>query len=456
MKRLCWFLLWAFTWGSLKSGEIPVEVRMLNGDLFSGTFRDFDAGYFRVIPAWGGEPLRFHAAYTGGMRVYTESPITRTAPDTRVRFVNGDRISGRLLSLSDRELVLQSWWGGEMRAHREFIESLEILPGEESLIFRGLAPLADWSVLLPQGHEELTEPQRKILLPENSRISRSMPLPESGGVLFEAEISFPSGGTVATLDFFQTTGQTRPAEGISLSLNQNWMHVRMVDGNGRQVWVLREALPLMIPGEPILVAVHLNVRTAEVTVRINEMEYPSFSLYTERALPGRDDLQWVLQPGRESGGMRLHHVEFTRVPGVYAPDLTVEDSSKDLVVFGNGDRMAAGVVSMDTAEVRLTLEGDQRVSVPRDRIRWIRLATRASIHPRRRNRDVTVALAERGDILTLAFTGFDARGISGTSDLWGDIPAIPPGAVREVRFNIYQHLRHDHGNAGMPMFLFER
>ncbi|MCC5844068.1 MAG: hypothetical protein JJU05_07445 [Verrucomicrobia bacterium] len=457
MKRFFLILSGLALCTGLFADGLPVEVRMLNGDVFPGHFRTFDAGYFQVMPEWGGDPLRFHAAYTGRLRFMSGQPIERRTPDTRVRFVNGDRISGRLVELTDRELILDAWWGSRLRANREFVSYLDVLPGEGDLIFRGLSPLSEWSVRMPSGSDGVIEENAvEWLLPENARIARPLPLPDAGGVLFEMEISFPDGVTHANLELFHASARNRPTEGLSLSLNPNWLHVRTLDGNGRQTWVLREPLPPEAAWQRMLISVHLNVETAEATLRINEYESPSFTLHTERPLAGREDLEVAVQAGRDTAGLLLHAVEFSKRSGVYQPEVEIDGASRDVVVFGNGDQMEALLLSMDSEGATLQLEGGQEVRVPRGRIQTARLATRPSIHPRRRDRDVQLHLAERGDRLTLAMASFNYEGISGSSDLWRHIPNIPSGAVRELRLNIYQGVRHDDSYAQPPLFLFER
>ncbi len=444
--------------GGLFAEGVPVEVRMLNGDAFSGEFRELDtAGYFRVLPAWEDGVLRFHAAYTGRLRFLSGHPAEWGMPDTRVHFVNGDRISGRLISLSDAEVVLETGWGSRLRANRPFVKSLEILPGEGGVIFRGMTPLSDWSVRMPPEHEGvLRENAAEWWIPANGRLSRTLPLPDAGGVLLEMEISFPDGTANATVDLFQSPVRNRPLEGVSLSLNPNWLHVRAQDGHGRQNWLLREPLPPEAVRQRLRMSVHLNVETSEVTLQINGMEVPPFTLHTERALPGRTDLELVLLAARDTAGVTVHALEFTKRTGASAPDMGGGDSDRDWVVFGNGDRMEARVLSMDAEGLLLQVDGGREVPVPRARIQAVRLATRPSIHPRRRERDVAVDLVERGDRLTLALSGFSTRSLSGSSDLWREPPELPTGAVRELRLNVYQGMRHDDSHSLPPLYLFER
>lgn len=456
MKWIKCLVVWVLGMGVVFGDGLPVEVRMLNGDLFTGGFQMFDGGYFEVKPGWGGENVRFHAAYTGSIRFSGTQTRREVHPSIRVRFVNGDQLSGRLLALSDEVLEMETLWGRFFTADRAFIKEVEILPGADSLIFTGFSPISDWSVQLPAGSSELASHTDEIFLPENGRISRTLPLPKTGGVLFEIELSFPKGETNTTLELFQHSRRGRPLEGMVLSLNPSWIHVRTVDANGRQNWVLREPLAPEAAHDRIEAVVYLNVQSAEVVLRLNDVEYPPFSLHTDAPLPGRENMELVLQAGRDSGGVDVHHVSFRRYPGVFAPDLSVEDPTRDVVVFRNGDRMEAGVVSMDPGGLSLRLEDQQLVEIPRERVRTVLLGTRPLIHPRRGRRDVEMHLAERGDRLTLALTGLDDGGFTGKSDIWKTLSAIPSGEIRKLRLNIYQNIRYDDRTGGTSLFLFER
>ena len=445
--------------GSLFGEALPVTVHMLNGDVFSGVFHALDsAGTVQVQPAWEDGLLRFHAAYTGRLRFDRVAPARGgIIPDTRFHFVNGDRISGRLVSLSDSDAVLDTGWGSRLRANRDFIERLDMLPGEEGTIFRGMVPRTDWSLRLPpDGGGALTEKVLEGRVPGDARISRRLPLPEAGGVLLEMDVSFPDGNANLYLDLFQSSRDNRLVEGMSLSVNLNWLHLRTVDGNGRQNWVMREPLPPEAAGEWLRIAVHLNLETAEVTLRINGVLFPSFTLHTERPLPGRSDLEFVLQTGRDTGGVTLHTLAFSQRKAVLPPDVTVFEASTDGVVFMNGDHMAARVLSMEPQTLRLELNGGQEVRVPRERVHAVWLNGGGGWFPRRRDRDVQVDLTEWGDRLTLALQAIDSGRLTGESEMWMHPPEMPAEVLREVRFNLYQGVRFDDAPRQPPFFLFER
>lgn len=442
-------------WGPLRADPVNLDIRMLNGDRFSGGFLRFDQGYFHLRPDWGGNPVRFHAAHTGHVRVRGVSDGDLQNAGMRVTFVNGDRVSGNLLEMNDRELRLAPLWGGVLRADRSFVDSLEMLPGEEDRLFRGLSPVRDWTMAIPAGYAALEEDIRPWTLHENVRISRALPLPDSGGVLFELELSFPAGFMNATLDLFHSTVRRHPREGLSLSLNPSWVHVRTLDREGRHIWVLREPLPPAPPDGRIKMVFYLSLDTGEVTLRVNGESYPPFAMHFEKPLAGREDLQVALHAGRESGGLQIHDVAFTRYRGIFAPPSDSRNPARDEVLFINGDRMEARAVSNRAETLVLQMEDGQEIEVPRSRIRLIRLASSASAHPRRRDRDVQVNLMERGDRLTLALKEFRADSVSGRSDLWLDIPQIPLSHIDSVRLNVYQALRHDQGEIQIPMFMFE-
>lgn len=459
MRRRRWGLFGLGLCGSLFAEALPVTVHMLNGDVFSGAFHAMDStGMLAVQPTWEDGLLRFHAAYTGRLRFDRVAPSRGgIIPDSRIHFVNGDRISGRLVSLSDRDAVLDTGWGGRLRAHRDFIERLDMLPGEDGTIFRGIVPLTDWSLRLPpDGDLSRTEKAVDGHIPGDARISRRLPLPEAGGVLLEMDVSFPDGNASLYLDLFQSSQHNRLVEGMSLSVNLNWLHLRTVDGNGRQNWVMREPLPPEAAGEWLRIAVHLNLETAEVTLWINGVIFPAFTLHAERPLAGRSDLEFVLQTGRDTGGVTLHALAFSQRSAVLPPDVAMREALTEGVVFMNGDQMEARVLSMEPQSLRLELNGGQEVRVPRERIYAVWLNGGGGWPPRRRDRDVQVELAEWGDRLTLALQAIDMGTLIGESEMWMHPPEIPAEALRGVRFNLYQALRFDDAPRQAPLFLFER
>lgn len=431
-----------------------VEAVMMNGDVVPGVLRGFDGTAFALEPAWGGR-LRVPGAYVGELMFDGGGAVPTAGPTARVMFVNGDRISGHVREVTGEAVTVETLWGERWVAERRFVERVEMLPPPEARIFEGVEPASAWRLRLPSGAGALERAGGAWVLPEEGRMERRVTLPERGGVLLEVELSFPAGETSATLEMFAGSGSRQQDQGMALSLNPSWMHVRARDGNGRQQWVMREPFAVEEAGELISVSVYLNVETGEAVLRINERVYPPFVLHAEAPFGGQEDVGVMLQAGRASGGVFISHVSLTRIRGGYRVEAEGE-GEEERVVFANGDRMAAEIRAVDGERVVLGVEGGQEVVLPRERVRALVFGRGEPAFPRRRDRDVSAGLRWRGDRVTLGLEQFKNGVWAGHSDVWRGEIRVPAAELRRLRLNVYHSRRLDPSELDGLLLGFER
>lgn len=70
----------------------------------------------------------------------------RERPPCLLRFTNGDEIWGSLVSLDEKELELETWFAGRLRAPRDTVRSLTFLPKGYAITYEGPTSIEGWSV----------------------------------------------------------------------------------------------------------------------------------------------------------------------------------------------------------------------------------------------------------------------------------------------------------------------
>jgi hypothetical protein len=128
-----------------KSASATDTIKFQNGDLLHGDLVGFnkDKG---VVWRHPGIKQLLHITL-GSLAEITliprKTPATKTHRD-HVQLVNGDKISGDLIKLDDKQLILKTWYAGPLAINRSKIRAL--LPGETGgkLVYEGPADAKGW------------------------------------------------------------------------------------------------------------------------------------------------------------------------------------------------------------------------------------------------------------------------------------------------------------------------
>ena len=136
-------------------------IRLENGDLIHGKFGGLKGGVLWERPDWD-RPLRWkldgirQIVFNGGQ------PGIHTSKTSHVSLINGDQIPGKIKSLTDKHLVLDSPVLGELKIPREQLKSLSPNPFNGKLVYAGPFTSEDWVLLTyPKLEEKENEEQKK-------------------------------------------------------------------------------------------------------------------------------------------------------------------------------------------------------------------------------------------------------------------------------------------------------
>ncbi len=134
-------------------------LRFTNGDIMHGNFAGLKGGILWNRPDID-EPIRFelkhlrHVVFDGG----NNSPAQPKSPF--VSLVNGDEIPGKIISLDEKALVIDSPLTGQITIPRDQLKTLNPNPFGGQLHYAGPFSSDQW-VMIDAETEEVTEPEEK-------------------------------------------------------------------------------------------------------------------------------------------------------------------------------------------------------------------------------------------------------------------------------------------------------
>ena len=132
--------------GGITHEQPPQVIELLDGDVLKGTFVGFDSE--------NGAKWR-HSAVKTDIEFMTDSlskislfprPYTGAPSDnTRVELVTGEELSGELLEMNNRHLVLKAWYSrNTLRIPREKILAIRPATAEAGVIYEGPSGMEGW------------------------------------------------------------------------------------------------------------------------------------------------------------------------------------------------------------------------------------------------------------------------------------------------------------------------
>ena len=120
-----------------KKDNRPDRLKLLNGDSFTGKFQGINNGHILWLHPSFAEPARVIAKDVSSVRLeQSKAPADKTQ-DCSVSLISGGRLSGVLSGLDEKEVTLDTWYGGQLKIAREFVRSIKPGVKPERLVYQG-------------------------------------------------------------------------------------------------------------------------------------------------------------------------------------------------------------------------------------------------------------------------------------------------------------------------------
>jgi len=387
----------------------------------------------QVIDIGADGVLRFTAPQFEGETRIVASQLDRVAlrPTKReeggdeVALTNGDRLVGRIVSITPDAVVVESEAMGMQKVARRVVRAISFAGGQSTLIDDNFSTgrMEPW-----KPHQGSWSVKDGALIYRGSGSSRYIcaPLEQKEAVTMTATVERLDGQSVyCYLILF--------SENDANNWSRNCLYARFRSSDFR-VYVYRNGSSNRI------ISTGYGRSITKGTVRMAyDPDTGKAKLWLDSALLGEYSV-----PNKPTSG---NYVLFGSQYSVKVTDLKVlrgivppsgadseGEEETDLIRFVQKDRLSASSVAMAGDAVTLaTAHG--KLNVPRERIEQIVFRTKGQETPKRQKGDVRVHTAQSR--LTVQFDKLDADHVIGRSDYLGDVKVLR-SAVRSVQFNIYR------------------
>jgi hypothetical protein len=377
------------------------------------------------------EPITFDSANAIELQLGPRPPRTSRAQHRSVvELTNGDQLAGDIVSLSDKTLVLNTWYAGSLQIKRPMIQRIMFTVRNPEAVYLGPTGLDGW---VTEGNRNAwTYRKGAFYCQSNGSLGRDVKLPDVSSVEFDlawrGQLYFQFAVYVDDLRQIYNAG------GYMFQFNYASVTLQRA----------RPQRGFNNLGNPVELPEFQRKTKAHVAVRVNKPK-KTIALFVDGTLLK----QWS-DPGdfagkgtglvfmsQGQGQFRISNISVTEWDGRLDTDVASAATQEDLVRFANNDKVSGNLGGIANKEITFTTSF-ANMEIPLERVQQIELASQKSEKARRQAADVRAFFID-GSRFTLALEKLDEQNLVGSSENCGRVSSSLD-AFRRVQFHIYEQL----------------
>lgn len=392
------------------------------------------------------KPAPFYLKNVLEVALPTVPPDSADAHEAALSLMNGDVVKGRLVSVTDDAIILDTWYAGRMEFRRLMVREVEIVD-RKSLIFSGPTGLDGW--VQPTKTSDWTFDRGALRSSGSRPIGRELNLPDNCSMAFDLTWKGPLG---LMLNLFgDNLDGGNPTRGYQISCQGGYASVRrlnMMMGGASNM----ASVPEFRDSEKVRVEVRINRKEGHVCLYVNgtckvywkDPEAGKGKLGTAIQFDPNGSMQavgisrikvstWDGVPEIPAGGM-LGLQGFGRIGPEIKPAPKPEPMEEGRMKLRNGDSISGEVTAIADGMIQVKTPFAE-IKLPVERVRNIMLKPASLEEPIRRNGDVRAWFPD-GSSVVFRLDGSSQATVTGSSQTFGTAE-FKLAAFNRIEFNIY-------------------
>jgi hypothetical protein len=412
-------------------------VLLRNGDVLAGSLQGIQSNVVTWKHPDAAAPVELKVPAISELQVKAESRTHNASTNAcLVRLTNDDQLEGELISLDASQIVLKTWYAGELRFPRSLIQFIQPTGPSRSTIYEGPAGLDGWtlgktSVELPnQG--QWAYRNGAFYATRAASIARDVHLPDVSSLQFDLTWKGYFQLAIALYsDSLQPVSlankENAPDFGGFYSLQLNTFSANLLP--------ITKSDPIRYLGQASLLTLsqknraHIDIRTSKarhsITLIVNGELVREWIDPSEFAGKG-SAIRFVHQG---QGAVKIENIKVTEWDGLFDDkEAPPPPAKQDLAKLRNGDRASGNVATIMDGVITMTVL-DRKLEIPFTRAKEVAFARERSTRPDPLQIDVH-AYFTRGGSLSLQLEKWDSQSLVATSPVFGKTTFHPRAFTR--------------------------
>jgi hypothetical protein len=407
----------------------PDKLEFLNGDVLSGRLITLTPESLVWSHGDVETDIQFAPKNVRDIGLHTPVPVAAAADEVTVGLTNGDTLRGKVVEMGADTLVLDTTYAGQLTVRSKMVASMRPSKPVGEVFYSGPNSMEEW---VRGNNQDAWEFRNGALYSRqgNGSIGKDVKLPDRARIDFDLAWQ---GQAYLTVSLFSEQLESYYGPGYQLSLQGNYVSLnRRTKGSSNGLGGHHA---------PVL----SSKRKAEVSIRVDRKGKTVALL-----MDGTMVHQWQDPVGLDAGGggivfyvnRNLHRIRNLRVLPwdgkiEQASDREEEEeaaSAEDQVQFANGDKVTGELLSIKNNEVTVKSPYAE-LKIPLERIVLISFREEDRERARRNAGDVQ-GVFRNGGQATMALTELKGGVLRGESENFGKAE-FQIGAFASLRVNIY-------------------
>jgi hypothetical protein len=351
-----------------------------------------------------------------------------------------DSIRGRLVKLNDKEIILETWYAGQLTLQRKFIQSLDIY-GQSPSFYEGPDGPEGWFSASGNVEDSWVFRDRAMISKGSTGIAREVEIPQKAKITFTAE--WKSTPYIRMIFLSNDGKRNYPNSGYSLTVQRSYLALyrqSKTQGN-RNEDIITQSLRSLYNAESATFTVYLD-RSKKGTnaIYIDNTEIGTWSGTDDTIMTGK----WLHFIPQRDDPVRFSQISVSQWDGNLPtrkpdePDENEEEPGEEEemeeIRLANGDVVNGNVKAIDNGIASLST-GYGDVRIPVKVMRSVGLAGKKDQVIMKEN-DVRAWFHE-GGYITLKLKSLSEKTLTGYSQAWGEAE-FDLSAFSRIEFNIWR------------------
>ncbi len=405
-------------------GDLRSVLLFKNGDKLHGTMQRFDedGSIYWVHPDIV-EPIRIKSSNVNGVFLGQRSVAQQGG--TYVVLSNGDTLYGKIASLDNDELLLETWYGGMMTIKRPMLSS--ITPGNvRDALYSGPRNIAEWQ---QTGTSKwIVENERLV---GDGTIGRDVGLPEMANIQFDLDCN--PGELNLQVMLYAKQMHRYGSDCYLLEISGLRIKLSRFTANGGMNSLGEKQVPSLRKNKRVVVQLNADKENRQFHLFINGKHIEGF--VDSQMFIGRGTAI-VFHSDAKKSNFSIGNISVAEWDGSVIGGDIGELSGQDHIEFVNRDKVS-GTMSTITGDTAKFHTPYATMDIPIERIGAIYFGAGASERARRYAGDVELFFPNR-QRLTIKVRKLEDGRLEGFSENFGDL-TLNLHAFVGMRFNLYDN-----------------
>lgn len=439
-----------------KSGTL----HFLNDDSLPGKLQSLDREQITWESPALAQPASFHTEKIRDLRLpaVIHIPDSLAGHEATLTLMNGDTVRGQLASVTDEQIILDTWYAGRLVFRRVMVRDLSIREMPDYL-YRGPTAIDEWVHSNDPPTWSMSE-DGALVSQSPGGIAKELPFPEEFTLDFEAE--WKGSFRLHMILLSDDTSTDTPDNGYEVVFQRQSVHIRKC---GERQWIghSNRAIELQ-QNEKARIRLRMSTLSGQFALYVNDR---IIEVWTDPDFNAEKLGAALHLVSRDNSPLMISRIDLSRWNGVLeekpddrpmnirgmrmgwggdfeeeVPDPAEDEKNDGTMLLRNGDRVRGTVKAIEDGVI--TIETPYReVKLPVERLRTLALMPVDLEEPKRENGDVRAWFTDGGSIVfRLEGVTADGASVQGYSQTFGNA-IFDLSAFTRLEFNIYDLFRQD-------------